>query len=70
MRNTHEGDEKVRFSDTVVKTNKRGKEQSRILLITSHAIYNIKSTMVGYYIQRRIPISDVQVCARNGGNSL
>jgi len=34
-------EESVHFSDHVIKINRRQKEQKRVLMITSHAVYNI-----------------------------
>jgi len=43
-------DEKILFSDFVVKINRKSKEQNRTMLITDKAVYNIKN----YKVQRRI----------------
>lgn len=51
------GDQRIVFSDIVIKINKRNKMQERILLITEAAIYNIDPG--NFKVKRRIPISSV-----------
>jgi len=58
-----QGDEKseeeiVRYSGQLIKINRKGKKQSRILLITNKAVYNCKPKNVTKY-QRRIAIVDI-----------
>lgn len=50
--------ETVEFSDYVIKINKRDKEQTRVLLITNQAIYNLKPNDYTTY-KRRILISSL-----------
>jgi len=45
--------ERVRFSDTLVKINRKGKRQKRALVITNLAIYNFKPNSYSSF-QRRI----------------
>mmetsp|Transcript_11310 Transcript_11310/g.20776 ORF Transcript_11310/g.20776 Transcript_11310/m.20776 type:complete len:1021 (-) Transcript_11310:294-3356(-) len=47
----------VKFSDTVQKINKRYKSQSRILMLSEKAIYNLKPS--SFTLRRRIPIEKV-----------
>lgn len=51
--------ESIWFSDNVVKTNKRGKDQERTLVITDKAIYNFRGGFMGLQCQRRISLSRV-----------
>jgi len=57
-----EGEEKsgeeVRYSNHLTKINRKGKEQTRILLITNKAVYNLKPKSVSKS-QRRIAIADI-----------
>jgi hypothetical protein len=48
----------VLFSDYVIKINKKGKEQTRVMLITNRAIYNLMPKKYSK-CKRRILISDV-----------
>lgn len=50
--------EKVQFSDLVIKINRKGKEQTRCVLVTDHALYNLKATNFGK-CQRRIPLEKI-----------
>jgi len=50
--------EKVLYSEKVLKINKRGKEQERVLLLTDKAIYNLKPKDFGK-CQRRIDLEKV-----------
>jgi serum/glucocorticoid-regulated kinase 2 len=48
--------ETVHFSEFVIKINKKGKEQARVLLITNNAVYNLMPSNYGK-CKRRIPLS-------------
>jgi hypothetical protein len=48
----------VKFSDFVVKINKKGKEQTRVMLITNKAMYNLMPNNYGK-CKRRISIEEV-----------
>eukprot|EP00475_Leptophrys_vorax_P019702 TRINITY_DN26_c0_g4_i1.p1 TRINITY_DN26_c0_g4~~TRINITY_DN26_c0_g4_i1.p1 ORF type:complete len:533 (-),score=161.59 TRINITY_DN26_c0_g4_i1:43-1641(-) len=50
--------EKVVYSDMVVKINKRGVPQNRVLMITDKAVYNMKSGDYSSY-KRRIPLENI-----------
>ncbi|KCV71250.1 hypothetical protein H696_02200 [Fonticula alba] len=50
-------DQKITFSDIVVKINKRNKMQERILLLTEEAIYNIDPT--NHKVKRRIALREL-----------
>jgi len=50
--------EQVMFSGKLVKINKRGKEQDRVLLITDKALYNLKPKDYGK-CQRRIDLERI-----------
>ncbi|ETO23692.1 hypothetical protein RFI_13487 [Reticulomyxa filosa] len=50
--------EKIIFSDNLIKINKRGKEQERVLLITDKAVYNLKPKEY-HKCQRRIDIDKI-----------
>eukprot|EP01083_Nonionella_stella_P195827 720979_1 len=52
------GNERVIFSNEVTKLNAKGKKQSRILMITSKAIYNMKKKKLNKS-QRRVRIRDI-----------
>ena len=48
------------YSEGVTKINQEGKEQDRLLLVTTDQIYNIKSALLqGQQIQRKIPLAMV-----------
>lgn len=51
--------EKVQFSDFVIKINRKGKEQTRTILVTDKALYNLMPNNYGK-CQRRIPITDME----------
>jgi len=51
------GDNRVEFSDVVIKINKRNKMQERILLISENALYNIEPTSMK--VKRRIPFNEL-----------
>jgi serum/glucocorticoid-regulated kinase 2 len=48
----------VKFSDFVVKINKKGKEQTRVMLITNKAIYNLMPNNYGK-CKRRIDVAEI-----------
>jgi len=48
----------VKFSDFVVKINKKGKEQTRVMLITNKAMYNLMPNNYGK-CKRRISVEEV-----------
>ena len=49
--------ERIVYSNTVVKLNKRGKPQERVLMLTTAAVYNLSTTGLGSYeMQRKIPL--------------
>jgi serum/glucocorticoid-regulated kinase 2 len=50
--------EKVCFSDFVIKINRRGKEQTRVMLVTDKAVYNLMPNNYGN-MKRRIGIDKV-----------
>lgn len=50
--------EMVKFSDFVIKINRREKEQTRVMLITNKAIYNLMPNNYGN-CKRRIPLDEV-----------
>eukprot|EP01083_Nonionella_stella_P230725 815315_1 len=54
--------EEVLMSDSVVKINKRGKEQKRIMLVTNLAMYNVTSMtrISGYVCRRRIKLESIR----------
>ncbi|MES1916855.1 MAG: hypothetical protein MHM6MM_008637 [Cercozoa sp. M6MM] len=62
--------ERVLFSDEVVKTNKRGKDQTRHFVLTQHALFNFKPGKYGSKeIRREIAtasITRLQVCGSTG----
>jgi len=47
--------EKILFSDFVIKINRRNKEQNRVMVITDKAVYNVKN----YKLKRRIVIMNL-----------
>ncbi|GAB5368952.1 hypothetical protein AAMO2058_001363700 [Amorphochlora amoebiformis] len=49
------------FSDKFLKTNKRGKEQEREIMITDRALYNFKRGFVGLQCQRRIGLEKIHI---------
>merc|ERR550534_3472807 len=51
-------DETVEFSNQLIKINRKGKEQTRTLLITSKAVYNCLPNKVTK-CKRKIPIKDI-----------
>jgi hypothetical protein len=51
--------EKVLFSDFVIKINRKGKEQTRTILVTDKAIYNLMHNNYGK-CQRRIGVNQVE----------
>lgn len=53
-----QGPEKVTFSDMVVKINRKGKEQTRCVLVTDKALYNLKANNFGK-CQRRIALEKI-----------
>eukprot|EP00768_Dysnectes_brevis_P003350 gnl/Dysnectes_brevis/2402_a2850_1471.p1 GENE.gnl/Dysnectes_brevis/2402_a2850_1471~~gnl/Dysnectes_brevis/2402_a2850_1471.p1 ORF type:complete len:248 (-),score=28.65 gnl/Dysnectes_brevis/2402_a2850_1471:22-735(-) len=51
----------VLFSDTVCKLNRKGALQSRILIITALALYNIEAqSPTSWKTKRRIPLTDIE----------
>eukprot|EP00954_Amorphochlora_amoebiformis_P003654 283426-Amorphochlora_amoeboformis.AAC.1 len=56
--------EVVVFSDNVIKINKRNKEQTRAMIITDKAIYNM--VPASYVCKRRIPIQAVGLMTLSG----
>ena len=54
--NKEESSEKVKFSDYMVKINKRDKPQERVLLVTTKAVYNIMPNDYSR-CKRRIPLA-------------
>lgn len=52
-------DEKVQFSDFVIKINRKNKEQTRTMLITNKAVYNLMHNNYGK-CKRRILISTIE----------
>jgi len=50
--------ETVLYSNQVIKINRRGKEQTRTLLITNKAVYNCKPKSVTK-VQRKIPLTEL-----------
>mmetsp|Transcript_10194 Transcript_10194/g.11104 ORF Transcript_10194/g.11104 Transcript_10194/m.11104 type:complete len:210 (+) Transcript_10194:60-689(+) len=57
-------DEKILFSENVVKYNPRNKGQNRLILVTNQALYNIKPGFsfflrTRYRIKRRIPLKTI-----------
>merc|ERR1719209_1862983 len=50
--------ETVLYSNQVIKINRKGKEQTRMLLITNKAVYNCKPKRVTK-VQRKIPITEL-----------
>jgi serum/glucocorticoid-regulated kinase 2 len=55
----------VKFSDFVVKINKKGKEQTRVMLITNKAMYNLMPNNYGK-CKRRISIEEVGSITASG----
>jgi len=51
-------DETVLYSNLMIKINRKGKEQTRILLITNKAVYSCKPKNVAK-VQRKIPLMEI-----------
>ena len=51
--------ETVKFSDFVIKINRKKKEQTRCILITSKAVYNLMSNNYSK-CKRRMPLEDIK----------
>ena len=49
-------DEKIIFSDSITKINKKLVEQKRVLIITDQALYNFKENK----LKRRIPVKSIK----------
>lgn len=54
----HQPNEEVLFSDFVIKINRKGKEQTRTILITNHAVYNLMANNYSK-CKRRIVHSEI-----------
>ena len=62
-----DGEEEVKFSDFVIKINRKGKEQTRTILITDKAVYNLMPNNYGN-VKRRIPISSIEAVSTSSGS--
>ncbi len=51
--------EVIQFSDLFQKINRRDKAQDRAILVTSHAVYNLKPTNLGS-CKRRIAVARIE----------
>lgn len=60
--------ERVVLSDLVVKTNRKGKRQTRALVITDQAVYNFKHKSYSSF-KRRIPITSLAQVYRNDSSN-
>jgi serine/threonine protein kinase len=61
--------ETVVFSDFVVKINRKGKEQTRVLLITNQALYNLKPNKPkAFTFKRKIGLDKICAVTTNDGS--
>merc|ERR1712228_940415 len=58
----------VLFSDTVIKINRKGKQQERALVVSEKALYNLMPTDFGE-CKRRIDLANVRSISINTKNS-
>lgn len=57
--------EAVQFSDLVIKINRKGKEQSRCMLITDRAVYNLVPNDKYNNVKRRIPLERIAAITKS-----
>jgi hypothetical protein len=58
LRSTGKGDERVIWSSKEIKVNKKGKQQTRVLIISDGAVYNMKPGDYAKF-QRRIKLDNI-----------
>ncbi|GAB5363213.1 hypothetical protein AAMO2058_000864300 [Amorphochlora amoebiformis] len=66
MLQSHPGNEIVKFSDYVIKVNRKGKEQKRVVMLTNVAMYNL---LPNFSVKRRVHISLIPHVTMKSSNS-